>query len=539
MTLTTHVTPAVVERSSLLDRIARRAQAAPDATAMCDIQGSRITRSVSRSAFLERVRAIMAGLHAQGFEPGDRVLFSVRPGINAVALVVAIHEIGGVIIPQDPGVADALFRVRMQLLRPRWIFAESVLLMNPNGVGARLLRWRGVSLAPIGTVQGARVVRVGPRLPGMPPSVSLGQLVRAGAGAKPAMESFAAGCTVSPNDDAFIVCTSGTTSAPKAVVHTRRSLAAILRTVESELKLTPDAVVYGKDLHLILPALCIGARVLIQSDLNFHGARVLKALERQRVTHAFMVTRDCRLLLDACRASGQQLSASLESLMIGAAPVRAAFLERLRDVLPPACHAWCVYGATEVLPVARVSLHEKVGWTGAGDLVGRPIPGVTVRIASDGQLMVRGDRLCRGYLGDAEMTEYATGDLATLSDGRIVLLGRRKDMLIRGDHNIYPELYEPIVERIAGVRRAALVGDFDPVAADERIVLVVEAESGVCTVVLRERVWREVRTGPHRLDRAALPDEVVVADFPESGRSRKIDKAALRTRLGLRDAGVA
>jgi acyl-CoA synthetase (AMP-forming)/AMP-acid ligase II len=121
-----------------------------------------------------------------------------------------------------------------------------------------------------------------------------------------------------------------------------------------------------------------------------------------------------------------------------------------------------------------------------------------------------------------------------LDGDQIVLLGRLKDMLIRGDHNIYPELYEPLVERIEGVRRAAIVGDFDSVNADERMILVVEADAGVDPVALHDRVRREVRAGPHRLDASAQPDEIVVRDLPESGRSRKIDKAALRVQLGAR-----
>lgn len=520
-----------------LVRLAENARQSPSAIALAEVDGARIRRQISRAELVRRVHAVMRGLSAQGFAPGDRVLFSVRPGINAVVLVLAVHELGGVLIPQDPGTADALFASRLQLLAPQWVVAESILLLSPASLLAGVLRWRGIQLAPLGAVPGARIVRVGRWLPGVPVSTRLARLERLGTPpgeGRTAQDGSHGEARLDGSSEAFIVCTSGTTSAPKAVVHTRDSLSAILHAVEHELAIDASHVVYSKDLHLVLPALAVGARALMPRRLTFCGDRTLAAFQAHEVTHAFLVTRDCRLLLERCVAQGTTVSASLQSLMIGAAPVRTAFLSRLRAVLPARCIAWCVYGATEVLPIARVSLEEKVAWGGDGDLVGRAIPGVVVRLDEHGQLLVRGDRLCAGYAGAPAMQEYATGDLARLDGERIVLLGRSKDMLIRGDYNIYPELYEPLVERIAGVRRAAIIGDFDPADADERMILVVEPEAGVDAAALRERVLREVREGPHRLDATAQPDEIVVRALPESGRSGKVDKGALRAQLGAR-----
>jgi acyl-CoA synthetase (AMP-forming)/AMP-acid ligase II len=476
------------------------------------------------------VEATMRGLRAMGFVAGDKVLFSVKPGIDAVALVLAVHELGGVLLPMDPGVCDALFDARMALLQPRWVFAQGVLLSPAQGLFMRALRWRGIQFAPLGTVAGACYVHVGLRLPGGPSSVSYASL-RARQSAGERADSPAPRAAHDDESPSFIVCTSGTTDYPKAVVHSRRSLRAIVHAIGKELSLESHDVMYARDLHLLLPALFAGARVVIPRQVTFDARRTIRLMEREKVTHAFLVTRDCRLLLDECLASGTRLPDSMRSLMIGAAPVRAPFLARLREVLPPQTVAWCVYGATEVLPVARVSLEEKLAYNGPGDLVGKPITGVSVRIDETGQLWVQGDRLFSGYAGSGPVTEHATGDLAQLAGDRIVLLGRAKDMIIRGEHNIYPALYEPLVERVPGVRRAALVGDFDSVLADERVVLVVEPEDGVKAEELYARVSHAVRRGPFRLDSSALPDRIVVRSIPESGRSHKIDKAALRRAL--------
>ena len=113
-----------------------------------------------------------------------------------------------------------------------------------------------------------------------------------------------------------------------------------------------------------------------------------------------------------------------------------------------------------------------------------------------------------------------------MEDGRLVLLGRAKDMIIRGETNIYPELFEPIIERIRGVRRCALVGQYRVHLADECVVLVVEPESGVDADELRRRLRHELRFGDHRIDDAAQPDFIFTMSLPEVGRASKVDKAA-------------
>ncbi|HEX6510063.1 MAG TPA: class I adenylate-forming enzyme family protein, partial [Chloroflexota bacterium] len=115
--------------------------------------------------------------------------------------------------------------------------------------------------------------------------------------------------------------------------------------------------------------------------------------------------------------------------------------------------------------------------------------------------------------------------------GRIILLGRSKDMIIRGRYNIYPALYEQRIEEIPGVARCALIGVWDERLGDERVVLAVEpAPAETDPGRLRHRVDRALRRDA-LIDSLALPDEVVVMPLPESGRSRKIDRNALRRRI--------
>jgi acyl-CoA synthetase (AMP-forming)/AMP-acid ligase II len=101
-------------------------------------------------------------------------------------------------------------------------------------------------------------------------------------------------------------------------------------------------------------------------------------------------------------------------------------------------------------------------------------------------------------------------------------------MIIRGRTNIYPELYETLIERLPGVRRFALVGHYREDLADETLILVVEPEPGTDVDELCGRLRRELRSGDGRIDATAQPDAIMAMPLPESGRGSKVDKRALR-----------
>jgi acyl-CoA synthetase (AMP-forming)/AMP-acid ligase II len=189
----------------------------------------------------------------------------------------------------------------------------------------------------------------------------------------------------------------------------------------------------------------------------------------------------------------------------------------------PSAKVLSVYAMTEILPVAIASAQEKLAHThsgAGGDLLGTPL--VEARIVpDDGELHLSGPNLCRGYLGEDPMTELPTGDLASFdADGRLVLTGRKKDMLIRGKFNLYPGLYEPAIAAVDGVTEAAIVGVPDPETGDEEVVLAYVGDTDP------ERLRRHL---PMLIDHDALPDRIVVLpELPRSGRARKLDRERLR-----------
>ncbi|GAA3096960.1 class I adenylate-forming enzyme family protein [Streptosporangium carneum] len=519
-------------------------------------------------------------------EIGDGVLFAVRPGVDAVVLALGSVAAGGTLVLADPGLAPDVLAARMEATRPGWVVAESLLytLSGPLKRLARRRGLLLPNLRDPLPGRPVRHLHTGPWLPGVPRgALRLSRLLRSSGSAPakddvhgdahrvghrasapntsatppavPAPESSSTlerreeaerpeGTTrreeaerqgeaerregaeqrgeadmsgadapdiseISTDQPAAVIFTSGTTARPRGVVHTRGSLAAGLALFRSVFPLGPGDVVHTDQLMLGLPALLAGATWSLPG-----GGDLADELAVRKATHTFAVP----VHLDRLLRRTPRLPDTLRYLLLGAAPAPPAVLRRAVEAGP---EVLSVYAMTEALPIAIASAQEKLAQT-EGDLLGTPLPGVGVRIADDGELFVSGPHLAQRYLGEDPLEEIATGDLARLEEGRLVLLGRKKDMILRDGVNIYPGLYEPAIAALPGVAEAAIVGLADPETGDEEVVLAVIPADGYDEVLLRKAL-------PEIVDAAALPDRVEALDaFPRSGRADKLDRAALR-----------
>ncbi len=466
----------------------------------------------------DQVRRGAAALRRDGMEPGDGVLFAVRPSPPAVVAALAVVAAGGVVVVADPGAGEALSPARLATTRPRWTMAEPVVHLATSGPLRGLAARRGLSLPDLRAPGLRHVVVPGGWLPGVPSgAVGWKRLLRGVVADAPP--------PTDPDARALVVFTSGTTASPRAVTHSRATLAAGLHALLPRLGLRPDDVVHTDQMMLGLPVLVAGATWSF-APLGADGPTFARTAAERSATVGYAVP----ATLDAAAASGA-LPASLRLLATGGAPVTAAVVRRL-VVAVPGVRVVGVYGLTEALPVATVEGDELLAHARvprAGLLLGRPVPGTTVEVDDDGQLLVAGPQVSPGYLGEEPLTRVATGDLVrVLPGGRLELRGRAKDMLLRGVTNIYPALIEPLVETIPGVAAASVVGLPDPVTADEQVVLVVVPAPGA-SVSLADDVRRAL---PGLVDAAWLPDHVLTRpSLPTAGRSRKVDKTALREQV--------
>lgn len=500
--------------TGLMELIRAHADAAGDAPAVASSPGE----TWSYRDLVSRIDSVADYLVRVGLRPGQRMLFSIRPSPKSIAVVLGTIAAGGSIVFLDPGMGESLFRNRVSSIDPAWIAAESILYSAAAPGPLRYLtRKRGLTLPRLSEIR-AHHIRSGCWLPGVPrKAVDVRKLLHTHAIAR-----------ISPNRDpdteALVVFTSGTTAEPKAVVHSERSLVAAFRALVERAELGRDSVVHTEQAMIGLPALLAGGTWSIPKHGLLSGVDERGFLRTiGDATHTFVVPARLPKVLRLIESGAATAPRDLRHLLLGGAPVNAGLLRSVRNVLPNV-DVMAIYGMTEILPVATVSAADKLAFDGPGDLVGTPVTGVEVRIGDDGELHLRGPNLCTGYLGSDSMTEHASGDLGTVVNGRIVLSGRKKDMFIRGETNIYPGLYEPAISSLPGVDGCAFVAVADTVG-DERVTLALVTVDATAFAEASQAVASIV-------DHAAMPDRIVRVDaIPTSGRSMKPDRTMLARQL--------
>lgn len=473
----------------------------PSAVAIIGADGSSITYGRLR----ERALRIRDRMTAAGLSRGDGVLYAVEPSPDAIAIAIGVVAAGGVLVLADPGIAPEVLAARLKLARPRWVVAASRLYaITAFGPLRAIARRRGVLLPDLRDPlpgQPLEHAYTGRWLPGVPPkAVRLRGLSGAYEEKLPVTEL---------DDPAAVIFTSGTTAQPRAVVHSRRSLAAGLEIFRSRLEMTPGDVVHTDGLMLGLPALIGGATWSMPAGPAL--------ISRRNVTHLYAVPVELARLADQVG----RFPDSVRHILLGSAPAPPGVLRKAIAAAPGA-EVLSIYAMTEALPIAVATAREKLDYPD-GDLLGPPLPGVGVRVTDEDELVVSGPQVAPRYLGAPPHTEVATGDLARIDDrDQLVLLGRKKDMILRTGFNIYPSLYEPAISALPGVAEAAIVGLPDPVTGDEEVVLAVVPAAGFREDRLRAAL-------PGLIDAGALPDRTaVLPSFPRSGRSQKLDRGALR-----------
>ncbi len=339
--------------------------------------------------------------------------------------------------------------------------------------------------------------------------------------------------SVAADDVADIMYTSGTTGEPKGVVVRHGGLSSIDRVPSAWLGLgflssSPFATTSGSLL------VCGPLRGGLSGWFlpRFDPDDWIAVVQRERPVAAFLVPAMVELIVNRPRFAMADLS-SLVVVNIGSAPIAAATLRRFGAGLGGA-EVLCGYGMTEFGAVTATPMGDRGEHLGS---VGLPLPGVEVRVVGRdgralptnavGQVAIRGDRGPRAYLADDDGTRRTwvdgwlqSGDLGRLDeDGHLWIVGRQKEIVIRGGHNIAPGEVEAALFDHPAVAEAAVAGVPHPVLG----------EDVAAWVVLREHIDRgELRT--FLLERLAdykVPRSITVVDALPRNESGKVLKSHL------------
>ncbi len=498
----------------VLGLIEETAKQFPDRVAVKHTSGKHITYS----ELISTARRVSGGLLDRGFKAGDKALLLSRPGVDATIWVLGVMYAGGVSVIADPGMGKTVFEERLKAAQPDWALIDDEIILLSAVPPLMALARRKFDIPDMPKIHGIKVVHHGNHpLLGLK-YADFKDFIKQKQPAHITARHDA-------NTDAIIVFTSGTTSKPKGVVHTFGSLMATLSIIGGIIKPGKDDVFYTNQPYFLLIGIGLGTTVLIETK-SPKPERVFDSLRTQSVTIMFGPPGELLPLIEYCKQRRALLPPAVANIYLGSAPVYIGFLRKLESVLPSSAKVTCIYGMTEILPIATVDGHQKLAASVEGDLVGQPVRGVKTTVLPDGELVVKGSHMCKNYLGDNSVfNEIHTGDKVRLAGKNIIMIGRKKDMIIRGDYNIYPALYEPIIESIPGVRACALVGVYDQMKDDEKVVLAVEQDGS--SSISEVSVAKNLQSGTYSIDTHALPDEIVFMQLPRSGRQFKINKAAI------------
>ncbi|VBA58523.1 3-[(3aS,4S,7aS)-7a-methyl-1, 5-dioxo-octahydro-1H-inden-4-yl]propanoyl:CoA ligase [Mycobacterium attenuatum] len=278
---------------------------------------------------------------------------------------------------------------------------------------------------------------------------------------------------VSGLDVADIIYTSGTTGRPKGVMmnHTQtlRHYAewcdrADLRAGDRYLIVNPFFHIFGYKAGCIA-SLIRGATIF--PVLVFELEKVLKLIEQERIT---MLPGPPTLYQSLLSAQGEWDLSSLRAGVTGAADIPVELVRRVRTELPFQT-LMTGYGLTEAGTVTLSRPEDS--FEDIATTAGVACDGIEVDIAADGEILVRGYNVMKGYLDDPIATAEViddqgwlhTGDLGSLDDaGRLRVVGRKKDMFIVGGFNAYPAEIEGFLLEHEAISQAAVIG-----VPDERL----------------------------------------------------------------------
>ena len=508
----------------------------------------------------DRARAYGAGLLALGLEPGDRVGMLATNRAEWLVTQFGTAYAGLILVNINPAYRTPELEFALKKVACRALITQSS-FKTSNYVAMMQELAPELAACEPGNLRAARlpdlriVIRLGREItPGM---FSFHDIAgRASARQFDELDSIASQLDFDwPINIQF---TSGTTGSPKAATLTHHNIVNNASMSADVMKFTTnDRLCMPVPMYhcfgMVLGTLLCTARgaTLVLPSPAFEAQACLRAIETERCTAVHGVPTMFIGMLDDPDFDRYDTTSLRTGIMAGA-PCPVELMHRVIDDLH-ATEITIGYGMTETGPLSTQTLPGDPVETRVGS-VGRPLPNTEVRIVDEsghvvargkpGELCCRGYCVMRGYWGDPERTAddidaggwMHTGDTATMDDDDYVrIVGRSKDMLIRGGENIYPREIEEFLYTHPKVEQAEVVGVPDPRFGEEVAAWIRLQEGKTAS----EQEIREFCRG--KLAHFKIPRYIrFVETFPMTvtGKVQKfVIREQMEKELGLRKAG--
>ncbi len=495
---------------------------------------------------LARTEALARGLLALGIAAGARVAVLAPNLPEWILLEFALAKVGAVLVTVNTASRARELGYLLRQGRVEVLFA--VAAWRGNDVLAELALARAE--APLPSLR--HVVLIGEAPPG---TLALDEVLRAGA-AVPTEALRAREAAVRPADVVQIQYTSGTTGAPKGVMLTHRGVTNNARLMglragwterERLLAVMPLFHTAGCVCNVLGTVACGGALLCL---VAFDAAAALELIVREGATVMNGVpTMFLRLLALPGVREGVHAGSTLRIAFMGGTAIPPVVLADMKRAF--GADPMVIMGMTEASPLITQTLpHDD--FTLCSTTAGVPLPhtevkvvdanGEAVPLGAEGELLVRGYGVTPGYFDMPGRTAEAidaegwlhSGDLATLdARGYLRIVGRAKDMVIRGGENLYPAEIEALLMTHPAVEQAQVVGVPDPDLGEELYAFLILREGGPPGAISPDVLREECRA---LFSRHKVPRHMeIVSAFPQTA-SGKVQKFLLRERARLRIA---
>lgn len=478
--------------------------------------------------------AVAAGLEDAGIRQGDVVTFQITPRCEFIAVLFGCIKLGAV--PAPLGMCFVGNELEELLTR----------------LGSRL----HISVASYRSEDRTGELLALKKLPRIRKLVLLGGSTQEAdsledilaSGRKPLRYSAA-----SSDEVALILCTSGTTKGSKPVLFTHNGVIASEESFNKAYGLTGDDCMFmpaplnhATGLHHgIISPMLRGGRLVLQE--RFHCREAVEIINREGCTYSMGATPFIYDLLKQLDESGEELP-SLRFYICGGAPVPQRLVQeayRKHGLFVCEC-----YGSTESVPHTGVRPAECLENDGGG--AGAPMDGIEVRIVDKdrrpvppgivGEEASRGPNLFAGYMNAPELTNEAlddegwfySGDLAVMDEkGRIRIVGRLKDIIVRGGENLNTNLINDSLEGCPGVADHAVIGMPDK-RLGERICAFIVPAPGTETVTKAD-ITSYLKD--HHVQKRLWPEQIeIIEEIPRTATG-KVRKNLLQQELARRMEG--